>query len=115
MVTPVTNVSRSGLSDWLIQRVSSVVLAAYFLFIFGYILTHSMVEFDQWSDLYSHTWMRLFSFIALFSLVLHAWVGIWTVLTDYIKSTYLRVTFQIGVIMLLILCLAWGIQILWSL
>jgi succinate dehydrogenase / fumarate reductase membrane anchor subunit len=115
MVTPVTNVSRNGLSDWLVQRVSSVVLAAYFLFIFGFILTHSMLEFDLWSDLYSQTWMRLFSFLALFSLVLHSWVGIWTVLTDYIKCTYIRLTFQIVVIVLLISCLAWGIQILWSL
>ena len=115
MVTQVTNVSRTGLSDWLIQRVSSVILASYLLFIVGYIFVQSPIEFDQWSYLFSHTWMRLFSFAALFSLVLHSWVGIWTVLTDYIKCSYMRLTFQIIVIMLLILCLVWGIQIVWSL
>ena len=32
MVTNVTNFSRSGLFDWMAQRVSAVVLAAYALF-----------------------------------------------------------------------------------
>lgn len=115
MVTQVTNMSRTGLSDWLIQRVSSVILASYFLFIIGFIFVQSPIDFDQWSYLFSYTWMRLFSFFALFSLVLHSWVGIWTVLTDYIKCSCIRLTFQIVVIMFLILCLVWGIQIVWSL
>ncbi|GIR69805.1 MAG: hypothetical protein CM15mP74_10560 [Halieaceae bacterium] len=33
MVTSVTSFSRTGLSDWLIQRVTSLVLLAYFLLI----------------------------------------------------------------------------------
>ena len=35
MVTSATNFSRTGLSDWLVQRVSAVVLLAYSLFVFG--------------------------------------------------------------------------------
>ena len=37
MVTSVTNLSRSGLYDWMAQRVSAVVLAAYFIFLIGYL------------------------------------------------------------------------------
>ena len=33
MVTSVTSFSRTGLSDWLIQRVTSIILLAYFLLI----------------------------------------------------------------------------------
>ena len=33
MVTAVTSFGRSGVSDWLVQRVSAVILLAYFLFI----------------------------------------------------------------------------------
>ena len=40
MVTNVTNFSRSGLYDWMAQRVSAVVLAAYFLFLIGYLVAH---------------------------------------------------------------------------
>ncbi|HAN68665.1 MAG TPA: succinate dehydrogenase, hydrophobic membrane anchor protein, partial [Halieaceae bacterium] len=33
MVTAVTSFGRSGTADWLVQRVSGVILLAYFLFI----------------------------------------------------------------------------------
>ena len=39
MVTSVTNLSRSGLYDWMAQRVSAVVLAAYFIFLIGYAIS----------------------------------------------------------------------------
>ncbi|RPO36063.1 hypothetical protein [Pseudomonas aeruginosa] len=44
MVTNVTNFSRSGLYDWMAQRVSAVVLAAYVIFLLGY-LTATVVRF----------------------------------------------------------------------
>ncbi|MHC9036599.1 succinate dehydrogenase, hydrophobic membrane anchor protein, partial [Cobetia marina] len=40
MVNNITNFSRSGLSDWVLQRVSAVVLAAYSVFMVGYLLLH---------------------------------------------------------------------------
>lgn len=40
MVTSVTNLSRSGLYDWMAQRVSAVVLAAYFIFLIGYLVAN---------------------------------------------------------------------------
>ena len=33
MVTAVTSLSRSGLSDWLVQRVTAAILLAFFAFI----------------------------------------------------------------------------------
>ena len=33
MVTAVTSMGRSGLSDWLMQRVTAVILLAYFLYV----------------------------------------------------------------------------------
>ncbi|EXF43206.1 succinate dehydrogenase (D subunit) [Pseudomonas sp. BAY1663] len=65
MVTNVTNFSRSGLYDWMAQRVSAVVLAAYFLFLLGYLLTHPGLEYAQWHALFSTNWMRIFSLLAL--------------------------------------------------
>ena len=38
MVTNVTNLSRSGLYDWMAQRVSAVLLAVYVLFLLGYLI-----------------------------------------------------------------------------
>ena len=38
MVTTVTSLGRSGLSDWMIQRISAWVMTTYLVFIFVYSL-----------------------------------------------------------------------------
>ena len=47
MVTDVTNLSRSGLSDWLIQRVSALLLAAYTLYIVGNLIIVFNIEYPK--------------------------------------------------------------------
>lgn len=86
MVTNVTNFSRSGLYDWMAQRVSAVVLAAYFLFLLGYLIANPGLEYAQWHELFSANWMRIFSLLALVALSVHAWVGMWTISTDYLTN-----------------------------
>ena len=122
MVTNATNLSRSGLRDWLIQRATSIVLGAYFLFILIYILCHPHLDFTTWSNLFSLTWMRVFTFLALLSMVCHAWVGIWTIITDYFtermqgsKALCIRLFFQAFFALLLAIYLVWGVQIIWGL
>ncbi|AMD02106.1 succinate dehydrogenase, hydrophobic membrane anchor protein [Halomonas chromatireducens] len=65
MVTNITNLGRSGLSDWLIQRVSAVILALYTLFIVAYLLFNPGLDYYTWSGLFAQTWMRIFSLQAL--------------------------------------------------
>ncbi len=114
MVTQVTSLGRTGLSDWLIQRVSAIVLAVYTLFLLGFFILYSPMQFEEWRALFTYNSVRLFTLLALLCLMLHSWVGIWTVVTDYIKCAYLRLGIQTLVIIGLILMFAWGIQILWS-
>ena len=119
MVTAVTSMGRSGLYDWLMQRISAVILLGYFLFVACVLI--GGVDYAAWKALYSQTWMRIFSLLALLSLGVHAWVGIWGVLTDYLTE---RLMGQFGNVMRLVLQMAcgltmftylvWGIQILWS-
>ena len=121
MVTAVTSFGRSGLYDWLIQRVSAVVLAAYTLFVAGFIILTPDLTFAVWSDLYSTLCMRVFSLAALLSIAAHAWIGLWAVLTDYLtsrmmgaKATLMRLVAQ-GVLGLVTMTYTvWGIEILWG-
>ena len=77
MVTAVTSMGRSGLYDWLFQRVSGVVLLAYAICVVFVVMGEP--SYEEWSALYSQTWMRIFSLLALLSLAMHAWVGLWAV------------------------------------
>lgn len=86
MVTNVTNFSRSGLYDWMAQRVSAVVLAAYVIFLLGYLIAHPNISYADWHGLFSQGWMRIFSLLTLVALSVHAWVGMWTISTDYLTS-----------------------------
>jgi len=114
MVTNITNLGRSGLSDWLIQRVSAVVLAVYTLFLVAYLLFHPNLDYATWSGLFAHTWVRIFSLLAFISMAAHAWVGLWTVSTDYLKHTAVRFGFQAVVIFAIFVFLVWGVQVLWG-
>lgn len=121
MVTNVTNFSRSGLYDWMAQRVSAVVLAAYALFLLGYVLANPDMGYTQWNILFHKPWMRIFSLMALVSTAVHAWVGMWAVTTDYLTpmtfgkwATGVRFLAQVLCGMLMFVLFVWGIQILWG-
>lgn len=121
MVTSVTSFGRSGLYDWLIQRIGAVILAAYTIFLAVYLVLHPDLTYEQWHLLFSTLWMRVFSLAALLSFISHAWIGLWSVLTDYItvrlmgsKATALRIFAQVVLGGVSITYLVWGIEILWG-
>lgn len=121
MVTNITSFGRSGLYDWLIQRITAVVLAVYFVTLFGYLLLNPDLDYQQWQELFSATWMRIASLMALMALCAHAWIGMWTISTDYLtsdmlggKATVIRFLFQAACVVLIFIYLVWGIQILWG-
>ena len=90
MVRSITSFSRSGLMDWLAQRVSAVILAAYAVFLVGYLIANPDLSYEQWSGLFGQFWFKLFTLSALIALVAHIWVGLWTVATDYVKHAWSR-------------------------
>ncbi len=115
MVTSVTNFGRSGLSDWLVQRVSAVILGAYAIFMVAYLLLNTQIDFGQWQALFSNTSMRIFSLMALLSLGAHCWIGLWSISTDYLKHFAVRFVFQMVVGLLMFIYTIWGVQLLWGL
>ncbi|MDF2939868.1 MAG: succinate dehydrogenase [Gammaproteobacteria bacterium] len=114
MVSSVTALTGNGLKDWFVQRLSAIVLAVYSLFIVGFIIGHSPLDYTTWYSLFHHAWMRFFTILALLSLIAHAWVGIWTVLTDYVQCRLVRGTVQVLIILGFLACIIWCIDILWS-
>ncbi len=127
MVTAVTNLGRSGLSDWLVQRVTAVILLAYIIFLV--VVLSGGVEYAEWRALFDQTWVKAFSLAAILSIGMHAWIGLWSVSTDYLiphvlriklgeaaaaKANILRWVFQAACAIVLFTYVVWGIQILWG-
>lgn len=121
MVTAVTSLGRSGLFDWVFQRVSAVVLAAYTIFLVGFIASNPQLDYATWRNLFDQQWMRIFSFLALLSVAGHGWIGLWAVLTDYVtdrmmggKALGLRILALGAYALVTLSYLVWGFEILWG-
>ena len=121
MVSSVTSLGRSGLSDWLVQRVSALVMTAYIFFMVGYFVINPSPSFEQWQALHGSLAMRIFSLLTILSIAAHAWIGMWCVLTDYItvrligpKATPIRMFLQLAMIALILFYVVWAIDILWG-
>ncbi len=111
----ITSLTGNGLRDWLIQRITAVILGLYFFLLMGFIFLHPDMQYQQWATLFQMPWFRIASLLALISLALHAWIGVWTVTTDYLKCTALRIGVQVLVFLVLLTSLIWGIEIFWGL
>lgn len=121
MTTNVTSFGRSGLYDWLLQRVTAVIMTAYVVFLTGYLLTSGGLQYEQWAALHGTLGMRIFNLLTALSVAVHAWIGLWAVLTDYIterlmgpKATPLRIFLQLGMIVVTLVYVLWAIDIFWG-
>jgi succinate dehydrogenase / fumarate reductase membrane anchor subunit len=114
MVNNVTSLTGNGLKDWLIQRATAVYFAMYTIFLFSFLLLHPNLNFDQWHTLFTNPVFQIATAIALLALSFHAWIGIWTVTTDYIKCTAIRLSVQLMVVLWLLGQFIWGLMIVWG-
>lgn len=106
--------SSSGLRDWIVQRVSSVLIGLYVILLAIYLLENHPLYFAQWHHLFSQAGMKIATIVVLIAILWHAWIGLWTVFTDYIKNSSLRLVLQSMVIILLVSYVIWGLEILWG-
>ncbi len=115
MVTNVTSLTGNGLKDWLIQRVTAVYFIGYSLYLFGFLLLHPHMQYGPWLALFDCIYFQIASAMVLFAFLLHSWVGLWTVTTDYLnKCTMLRITIQMLVLLALLSQFIWGLMIVWG-
>lgn len=114
MVDSITSLGRNGLSGWVMQRVSAVILGLYALFLVSFFVTHPQLSFETWHALFANTWVKVITLLVLFNLAAHAWIGLWTVITDYIQCSCARLVLELGLILGLLAYVVWGVLVLWS-
>lgn len=114
MVKSVLGVNHQGLRDWMIQRISALLMVIYTVLLMGFFLTHPDVSFADWHGLFSSHWMKIITLLVLASLLYHAWVGMWTIMTDYVKPFVICFAINTIVLLLLIAFFFEGLLILWG-
>ena len=114
MVNRVVVGAHYGLRDWLIQRVTAVVMTVYCVTLVGYLLMQPQVNYDVWTALFSSQIVRTFTLLFLLSVFYHAWIGVRDAVMDYVKSAAVRLVIHVLVILMLLLYVIWSVEILWG-
>lgn len=121
MVTSVTSLGRNGLYDWLIQRVTAVVIGVYVIGMLGFLLAQPDLSYGTWLALMGSAPMRIMNTLLMFSVAAHTWVGLWSVTTDYLTgltlgkaATGVRLVVQMVIALLLLVYVLWGLLMIWG-
>ena len=114
MVPKQASIKRNGDQDYVSLRATAFIIALYTFFIAGFFITTDEVTFDVWHGLFSGLAMKVFTLAALVSVMIHVRIGLWQVLTDYVKPTGLRAIIQYVLNIIAFVYVAAGLFVLWG-
>ncbi|MDR2165961.1 MAG: succinate dehydrogenase, hydrophobic membrane anchor protein [Zoogloeaceae bacterium] len=104
-----------GFKDWLLQRVTAVVMAVYFLLIVTILVVVRPADFESWRGIFASRPVAVATFVFALSLFYHAWVGIRDLYMDYVKNPSLRLVLHVLTVTVLTGYAVWTALILWRL
>jgi succinate dehydrogenase / fumarate reductase membrane anchor subunit len=104
-----------GLKDWLIQRISAAVMAAYTVIFVVLLAGQESLTYETWRAFMAGGFMRFLTFLFIVSLMVHAWVGVRDIWMDYVKPTGLRLALHALTLLALLGYTGWAVSIIWRL
>jgi succinate dehydrogenase / fumarate reductase, membrane anchor subunit len=78
--------SSKFISEWWLQRISAVLVAAYVFLVLGLLLVKGTPNAAQWHGLFANTGFKLATLLALIATAYHGLVGALHVWPDYVKN-----------------------------
>lgn len=110
-----------GTLDFIVQRVSAVIMIIYTLGILLGVLFTTELNYEGWRHLFAFKVFGVFPagqlFVSLFflSLAWHAWIGVRDIWMDYIQPVGIRLALQTFTLLWLVASIVYFVQIIWSL
>jgi succinate dehydrogenase / fumarate reductase membrane anchor subunit len=103
-----------GWKDWLVQRVTAVVMALYTILVLGLALWNGGIDYALWKALFAHGAWKLATFVFMLTLCWHAWIGVRDIWMDYVKPVGVRLTLEVLTLLALAVYVGWTAQIIWG-
>ena len=103
-----------GWKDWLVQRVTAVIMVLYTLWMLAVTLYNGGIDYALWQALFANGAFRIATLLLGLALLWHAWIGMRDIWMDYIKPTALRLALEVMTFVVLVAYAAWLAQILWA-
>ncbi|PHV13273.1 succinate dehydrogenase, hydrophobic membrane anchor protein [Chitinimonas sp. BJB300] len=103
-----------GLRDWLLQRITAVVMLVYTIGLVTFLVLAAQATYEGWQTLFSLTWVRVLSTVTVIALLLHAWVGIRDIWMDYVQPLGLRLSLHVATILWLVGNFVYAVKVVWG-
>lgn len=111
----------NGTVQWLLQRFSALILLAYTIYLVYFYVAYPDPGYARLVSLFDTLAERLFATLTLLALVVHSWIGLWSVCTDYLteralgrRGTALRLLVEMIILLMLFAYLGVGLSAVWS-
>ena len=103
-----------GWKDWLVQRITAIVMAAFTTLVLGVALWNGGIDHALWMALFANAAWKVAVFVTMLALAWHAWVGVRDIWMDYVKPVGLRLALEVLTLLALVAYIGWTIDILWG-
>ncbi|MDQ1237510.1 MAG: succinate dehydrogenase, hydrophobic membrane anchor protein [Wigglesworthia glossinidia] len=112
MVKKRSSLGLPGIYEWLLLRISGLLIFLYILCISTFIVYHAPINYINWSYFFSKKIIKIFTIVTIFSIAIHGWIGIWQVITDYVKPLFIRIVIQVIVFFILMSYILYSFKII---
>ncbi|MHB8534648.1 MAG: succinate dehydrogenase, hydrophobic membrane anchor protein [Sulfuricaulis sp.] len=85
-----TGSAHAGVTDWLLQRVSSLYMAGFVVYVIVSLSMSPVHDYAAWKSWFATGPVRLAWALFFLSVLAHAWTGLRSIYMDYLHATWLR-------------------------
>ncbi|MDC0166216.1 succinate dehydrogenase, hydrophobic membrane anchor protein [Gammaproteobacteria bacterium] len=71
---------------WYAQRYSSILILIYVAYVFYFLFSNGQISYFDWTMFILSFEMRAFTSLISLLIILHSFIGLWTVGTDYLTK-----------------------------
>jgi len=98
--------------SWLWQRVTSIYLAGFVLYVMFQVNQWPVRDHAAWVSWFSRGYVRLAWALFILSVLVHAWIGMRSIYLDYLHALWLRFCVSLLTALGLLALGLWSVQIL---
>jgi len=105
---------RNGIQDYVSLRTSAAIISLFSIYMAYFFIATPQITFELWQSLFASIYMKAFTLITLLAILMHVRIGLWQVLTDYVKPHKLRIALQFVLNLMAFAYVAVGLFVLWG-
>lgn len=109
-----TSIAKSGVKQWLLQRICNCFIVLYSIMLIGLIIAPPLDNFTAVESLLAQIWFKLVSTVCIFIFAINSILAGWQIAGDYVKGAVINKIFNGLCIIFTTAGLLVALMILWQ-